>query len=109
MSDIPYDIAKLITLRCTRPKMLSSINPVLLVLIDGVCCKESPFYLLRPLPHVIQMIWSMIVQWYVGGIKKGVSRSPPRDIAFLQLNTVSSETITFPKPKNINIMKSYMF
>ena len=103
-----YDIQKLLIWKQTNSKNLLSINPVLRALVDGICDENSPLSIFIGLPHVLQMIWTIVTEAWKKMIKEGIdinSRSqfygmePSESIAFAQLNA----TLKFPKPKNIYI------
>ena len=101
----PYDIEALIEKRETsRDEYISTTNPVLRVLIDGVCDEECVLSQLNGLPHVVRDIWNRVVRYWKRSIKHDkawkVCSAPGGNV---YLEKLSGMEITFPKPKNIYI------
>ena len=96
-----YDIEKLISLKQTAPEELPSINPVLRVLIEGVCNETSPLSAFLGAPHLLQMIWTIVYESW----KEMIIQSK----GFSIINT-NWKDITFPPPQgvNINMMPFFM-
>ena len=72
MSGEQYDMQKLLIWKQTNSKNLLSINPVLCVLVDGICDENSPLSIFIGLSHVLQMIWTIVTEGWKKMIKEGI-------------------------------------
>ena len=94
--------------------MDSNLNPILRTIFEGVYDIGSPLSRLRGTPHLVQMVWKFIVNYWKSCIKIGVPEKlvkpppnmepgtreiVPQDVFFLLLDM----RCKFPEPNDINI------